>query len=266
MTDIFEKEHQQLNEVFSFSSVMDVKELRLLYYGRIDLYVTFTDDGELSMEPSSDENRPYAYVAHPVNDVVASKVKTSEFYANVYRVNKQNDGRKIIEDIRQYDSKQLERDKEKLFMLEYFEPSTVREIINSVSVVSTLRSKFDVLWEITERLSATKGRYAKQYWRRIFLDLGYNAVKDPQGSGKLIKKKYPVMLQFDRDIMELDIVPIQKFKKDPRSRTASKVNRMVKKMAIRRNQVAKRRFTTREVEDDTNKMYYDMLGKFMEYL
>lgn len=266
MTNIIDNEIKKIDEAFSGSSVMDTKELRMLYYGRLNLFVTFTDDGMLSMKPDSGYERPYGYVAHPVNDVIGKRVKTSEFYANVYRVNKNDNAREFIENIKQYDSSDLEKDKEQLYGLPYFEPETIEAAINGASLNSRLRSAFDELWEITETLAETKPSYKKQYWRRIFLDLGYNGIVDPAGTGKLIKKRSPVALVFNENIEELDIVPIQKHKSDPRQRTSRKVDRMVKRMAVKRNQVAKKRFTTRAEDEESGKLRYQMLGKFLEFI
>ena len=102
MSDFLAESEQQINEIFSASSVMDVTELRTLYYGRLNLFVTFTDDGTLTMRPDSNEQRPAGYVAYSVPDVIGRKVKSPEFYANVYRVKKNNKSREYIENIKTY--------------------------------------------------------------------------------------------------------------------------------------------------------------------
>lgn len=242
-----ESTEQLVSEGFGTSTVMNVKELRMLYYGRVNLYVTFTDDGKLDMKNKDPFDRPYGYVAYTVADVVGRKVKTSEFYANVYRVKKTRASRKFIENIRTYDSSDLKDDIMVLRTLRYFEPESIDAIVENVSVISLLKSPFDRFWEITKQAALLKGNYWRGYWRRILLDLGYSGVADPSGTGTLIKKKTPVALIFDRKVEELDIVPIQK-RRDPRRRVVRQIDHYVKKLATSRNRVAKRKFKNRATD------------------
>tara|TARA_R100000664_G_C2752088_1_gene139364 strand:+ start:183 stop:986 length:804 start_codon:yes stop_codon:yes gene_type:complete len=267
MTDFIEQAENQLNEIFSASSVMDVTELRTLYYGRLNLFVTFTDDGRLEMTPDSSEERPAGYVAYSVSDVVGKKVKTSEFYANVYRIKKNNKSREFIDDIKTFTKKQYEDAVERLYGLDYIGEDEIFEGLGKISSTSALRGYFNRLWDLTKFLAKSAGGGAwKMLWREIFLDIGYNGITDKSGSGLLVSNRNPVTIQFDSDIEEFDIVPIQKHKKDPRKRVRTQVNRYVKRLSTARNRVSKKRFVNREIEKDTNKMTYKMLNGILEYL
>lgn len=251
-----------IDESFSAASYMDVSELRLLYHGRIDLFVTFTDDGRSTDEPNSSEVRPAGLICHAINDVVGRKIQSSTFYGNVFRINKTYKSRKFLADVRQYDSSDLKQDIESLYTLSYLEHEDIDSVVNKVSVQSRIRTMFHRFWEITRKIAnARGGRYASKYWRRILFDLGYNGFNDPHGTGILIKQKKPVCLWLDKDgINEIDIVPIQKFRKDPRRRIANQVSRDVRRMATRRHQIAKKRFTDRSDKPSADNTF-DILGK-----
>lgn len=242
------EEQIKLEESFSQSAIMDVTELRLLYQGRIGIYVHFTDEGRYDDSvDSGDKNRPRGLLCYTVADVIGKKVKDPSFYGNIFRVQKNSNNKKFIEDIRQYDSSDLKRDIEKIYEIGFIDNEVIDEIVNKVSNSTKFRNMFQRFWKITEMISATKGRYASAYWRRILYDIGYLGFSDPSGTGTFTKKRNPVTLWlYQKYIDELDIIPIQKKRNDPRSRVASWVNREVTKLQTKRNQVSKRRFKNRE--------------------
>ena len=236
--DLFEQENY-LTEALTTSTVMNTTELRQLYYGRLNVYAQFTDDGELKSLPN--EQSPFGIICYEVNDIVANKVKTSKLYANVFRIKSRN----AIKDIKQYSHDMLEKDLLNLASLKYIDVNDLFVITERVNKQSLLKSPFDKLWNITKLLSGTKGKYQSKYWRRIFLDLGYDMISDPYGTGTLIKDKYPTTLVLnDNNIEQFDIVPI-KSRKEQRQRISNKIDRTVRKLSTARNRVAKRKFTTR---------------------
>lgn len=258
----FERKMQELEEGFSQSTVMNVDELRLLYHGRINIYTSFTDDGEFSISPVGNEIRPAGIVCHAINDVVGRKVKSKEFYANVFRINRSRSSRKFVDDIRQYDSRNLQDDLQELEYLDYLSIDEIVEAVDKATRSVKVRSKFQRFWEVTKFLAQNKGRQWPQYWRRILMDVGYNGFNDPSGTGILVKGRTPVCIQLDTEVEHFDIVPIQKFRRDPRRRVATQVNREVKRMETKRNRIAKRQFTDRESrKDDTN--YAALWGKVL---
>lgn len=241
---MFEQEFDKLEEAFSMSTVMNVDEFRRLYYGRQDLFATFTDDGKMDID--HDIDAPAGYISYTINDVVARKVKTHEFYANVFRVTKNRSSRRFIEDIKTYDTRQLADDLIVIRSLnDIFSEQLIEDTIEKSMVKSILKSNFQKLWDITKTLAKTKGSAYQFIWRRIFMRLGYNGISDLSGTGILVKKREPVTIVFDTRVEELDIVPIQKSRRDQRRRIVDQVDRHVKRLATARNRVAKERFVSR---------------------
>lgn len=231
-----------LEESFSTSTVMNVNELRLLYQGRLDVYATFTDDVSRELVHN---DLPICIKAHPINDIVGRKVKTSKFYAFVFRLEKNKSGNRFINDIRTYDSRDLDRDLSSIReMTTMFDIDTIEQTIERSLLKSSLKSHFQKIWSITKDLAETKGRSAPIVWRRIFVRMGYNGVAD-NGSGLFGKRGEPIVLIFNLHVEELDIVPIQKTRRDQRQRVVNQVDRYVRKLATARNRVAKRRFIDR---------------------
>lgn len=257
----FESKIQELEESFGQSTVMHVDEIRLLYHGRLDVYASFTDDGEFEVTPKN-EVRPAGYVCYAINDVIGKKVRTKEFYANIFRIKKNRGSRKFIENIRQYNQRDLQDDLLELEHVDYLSKEDIEEAINKTMRSAKVKTMFHKLWEITRHLAQMQGTYWPQYWRKILLDIGYNGFNDPSGSGILIKAKTPVCIMVDLDVEQFDIAPIQKFRRDPRRRVATQVNREVRKMSAKRNRIAKRKFTDRsDTEDNTD--YADLWAKII---
>ena len=125
----------------------------------------------------------------------------------------------------------------------------VLETIANTLEKSTLRSPFQSLWAITKAIAEvqSKNQY-KLIWRSIlFNTLGYVGFFDPSGTGLLNgdTKRQPTALILSRKIKVIDIVPIQKHRRDERRRVINNVDRHVKKVASARNRIAKRRFKDR---------------------
>lgn len=230
-----------IEESFSAASYMDVRELRALYYGRINLYASFSDDTDYDLEGRDDRRstRPAGVLCHTVNSIVARKVSSSKFYASVFRINKS--GGKFVEDLRGFSSEDYQAAKEVLYAISYIDDELVDEAVARVEANPRLRSTFEKFWELTKLLSG-KGSDMPRRWARILIDLGYDGFADESGSGLLIKSKVPVAILLNMAKMEeLDVVPIQKYRVDPRRRVQSDVDRKVKRLVTKRNRVAKKK-------------------------
>lgn len=227
----------KIEESFSFASYMDVREIRALYYGRLNMYASFTDNSEYDLRSNT---RPRGILSHAVDTIVGRKVSTEKFYAKVFRLRKS--GGKFIEDIRHYSRDELLEDIEVLKVLSSTKEDDVEKAVSAVMANGRIRRDFDRLWEITKILSNRDSRK----WAQLFKDLDYIGVEDKAGLGVLTKKKAPVMLLFDtRSKTDLDVVPIQKYRKDERARVKELVDKRVKQQATQRNRIAKQKVTVR---------------------
>ena len=227
----------KLEESFSFASYMDVREIRALYYGRLNMYASFTDNSEYDLRSNT---RPHGVLAHAVDTIVGRKVSTEKFYAKVFRLRKS--GGKFIEDIRHYSRDELLEDIEVLKVVSSTKEDDVEKAVSAVMANGRIRRDFDRLWEITKILSNKDSKK----WAKLFKDLDYIGVEDKTGLGVLTKKKAPAMLLFDtKSKTDLDIVPIQKYRKDERARVKELVDKIVKKQATKRNRIAKQKVTVR---------------------
>jgi hypothetical protein len=232
----------ELEESFSFASYMDVRELRALYYGRLNMYASFTDDESYK---TSGSGRPNGIVSHAIDTVVGRKVSTEKFYAKVFRLNKS--GGRFIEDIRHYSRDELNDDLEVLGILSTTRTDDVASAIESVMANGRIRRDFDRLWEITKIVS--KGDTKK--WATLFKELGYIGAEDKTGLGVITKKKVPVMILFNtKNKKDLDIVPVQKYRKDERERVKELVDYKVRIQAPARNRIAKQIVATRGRSQD----------------
>lgn len=225
-------------EGFGTSQVMELDDLRLLYKGRRDVYVSFTDKGEYFTEAGMKElDRPDSIISYEVDDVVARKVSTSEFYANVFRMV----SRRPIEDIRKYDARDYQKDVERLVAARVGPPDLLDIFIRDVKENVRIRSSFERLWMLTETIAKTKEDYGEK-WRHLLMQvLGYTSIHDPGGSGLLILGRAPVALYLDYgNRNDLDILEIQAQRNDPRRSVRNKVEREVRRMGTRRARVARR--------------------------
>lgn len=220
---------QTLHEMFSFASYMDVSELRSLYYGRLDLYVSFTDDNEYVTETP---DAPDGIVAHSVETVVARRASTSYFYARVFRFRKSD--REVMGDLRYYSLSDLDADRKALGLVRGVDREEVDRLFDSL--METSDRPFDVLWVATKRLSGgDAGR-----WAKILLDVGYSAIVDNTGSGYFSDAPAILILESSSRI-DIDIVPIQKYRQDSRQRVVDLVDREVKRLRTTRNRISKKK-------------------------
>lgn len=228
---------QQINEVMSFAGFMDVKELKALYYGRMDMFVSFTDDWNFIT--SGDGSRPDGILAHAIDTVVGRKVGTHLFYGRVFR--SRVSGRSFLSDIKHYSGSRYTEDKELLSTVGFYKEEDIQNAISVVEADSRIRTDFERIWNITRILSESKGsQMANKYWRETFIELGYDGFNDPTGTGIIADRGIPVMLLLNYDRKEdVDIVHVQKYRVDKRKMTTDKIERENKKMKPRRDRIAK---------------------------
>lgn len=222
-----------LVEIFSNASYMDVRELRSMYYGRINMYVSFSDTDRVEYKPKRINGaifRPTGIFCHSVDSVVGRKVSTPKLYGHVLRVRK--DG-SFVDDIRTYTSEQLKADIKHLQEEYGMDAELPAKIENRMST----RRPFERLWTLTRILS--DGNADK--WTEILLSLGYTGFEDQSGLGILSTAKVPCALVLDAgEATFFDIVPMQKYRKEERARIRDNVDRKVDKMETKRNRVAKK--------------------------
>lgn len=222
---------------FGQGSNLDLVDLRLMYYGRIGVYVAFTDDGEYETKTSSYEmDRPDGVICHQVNDVVGRKVKSSAFYMNILRIQ----SNASILDVSNYRINQFWKDVDTLRDMDV-ELDILNFYVDEVVGDTKLRSPFDRIWALTEHLARMKSDYGRE-WQSILMYLGYDAVEDLRGSGVITLGREPVtlVLYHDRVITDIDILHAQLHRTDPRKRTSDMVARKLKTLKNERNRIAKK--------------------------
>jgi len=243
MTDFLtniEETLYSLNEATSYASYMNVDELRHLYYGRVNILVSFSNDEKLNTSGYYQNRliRPKGILGYSVEDVVGRRVSSNRFYGHVYRDKVSNTN--AIRDIQSYSSEDLGRDLEKMKTFSYINPHALEDAIIVSENNPRMRRNFEVLWSIMQTI-IQRERNADRIWARLFQDLGYDAITDQRGLGFLSDAKASTTLIFDhRDIEMFDIVPIQKYRTDPRRATRDKVDRIVERLRTRRRTVAKK--------------------------
>lgn len=221
---------------FGQSSHLDLSDLRLMYYGRNAIYVAFTDNGEYELSTTSYEmDRPDGLICYEVNDVVGNKVKSSEFYFNILRLDKKN-----LLNISSYTAGDLKKDISKLHSLK-IDQEILQFYLDEVVKDTTIKTNFERLWILTENIARIKSDYGSE-WASILMALGYSAISDTTGTGLLIVGRTPVTICLDMGtVTDIDILPAQKFRKDPRKRTQDMVTRKLRLLRNTRNRVAKRK-------------------------
>lgn len=231
---------------FATGANVELSELRLLYYGRKGIHIAFSDAGEYSFETTVHElDRPDGILCHPLNDVISRRVNSSEFYANVFRV---GSGR-TIEDIRRYTRDNFNVDLTKLQNMKLLDEDTFDELATPIIKDVRIRHYFQRLWDLTGDIAKEKGgeNFGK-VWRDILMRLGYTRIVDTSGTGIIVSGRRPVTMYLDyANRQDLDIVPIQKNRLDPRLHTRQSVERKIARMGVRRNRISRRRVETRGV-------------------
>lgn len=244
---------QLITESLTNATQADVRELRSMYYGRLDMFVSFSDDSKIQTDQ---KDLPTGIVSHKVEDVVGRKVKVSELYGHVFRVKKSR-GR-VVESIKAYSMDDLHNDINKLKDLPYVYEDDVDEIVPKVMSNRLIRSNFDRFWEITRAL--TDG--LSDLWSRILVDIGYIGFNDPDGLGLFSRRGQPTALIINQARIEtFDILKVQT-RNETRSRIRDDVEREVKKMQTRRKRVQKkdRMIKTKKSEDILSKALAYQLG------
>lgn len=234
---------------FGQSSHLDLDEIRLLYYGRPSIFVSFTDDGEYDLKPTNlvDMDRPDSILCYDVRDVVGRKVRSGAFYANIFRpiVDKRS-----IKNIKQYSKQDFKIDS--LILTEKYGHLESWGLLKSQYIDSIrFKSEFTRLWELTSALAYEIGGDHGKVWNFILRDeLKYGMISDPTGSGVFVSGRTPATLIIDyNNRIDMDILPIQKYRIDPRRHTREMVERKVRKLAGSRNRIAKRRKSGKGIFD-----------------
>lgn len=226
---------------FSATSVLDVASLDG-YYGRMDVYVSFTDDGEYDMVGAIDGNiRPEGIFAYMVNDVVGRTSRESTLYAKVFRYKERSREPLKVQNYRMDD---YELDYQKLVRLFPDHADTLDEIYTLVPGQLQIKNPFSHLWQLTFRFAAemVKGlKNIKKFWTGLLLDLGYDAVIDKSGTGVISRKRKPCIVVLETDVEDLEIVSTQKYKKEQNSRIHAKIARFndLTKVSNARNRIKK---------------------------
>lgn len=226
----------------SFASYMDVSELRLLYYGRNDMYVAFSDTHEIDMSgfEGSSLKRPYSIVSHSIDTVVGRKASSHLLYGHVFRL--KTKGGDFVRDVKNFTLEEYETAKDALYAIPYIDNDDLDFVVNLVDSNLRIRSPFERFWNLTKSLVIDMGQNADKVWRRMLIDLGYSGFNDPSGTGIIGVRRQPVMILLEeRDMEKFDIVPVQKYRTEKRNRIRDNVNRINKRLRTKRNRVAKRR-------------------------
>lgn len=208
----------------------DVSELREKYRGRRDIYVIFTDDGELDFQGSTagSQERPYGVFAWDVNDVISRKsTRIGGRYANVVRYLPDE-----ILDYRKYNQMDFMEDIELLKLLDYVDPEEVDRGLDH----GTIGKPFDRIMDITNRLTFGHA-LGDRLWRRILSDLGYTSIRDQDGRCIILDVE---------DLQELDIVQYETFRPENRSNVIRSISRKNWLTRSQRNRFSK----VRELRQD----------------
>lgn len=73
-------------------------------------------------------------------------------------------------------------------------------------------------------------------------DIGYDGFNDPSGKGILTKARIPATLLIKyKDRMDIDIMPIQKYRQDRRKMMTDRIDLKVRKLQSRRNRIARQK-------------------------
>lgn len=240
--DIF-REDPTLEEAMSNASYMNVQEMRILYYGRMDLYAAFSDNDkvDLSGREGSDLVRPYGLLCFPIDTIIARKVGTNLHYAHITRFRGRGEG--FLANISTYNRDDFFTDLEVMKAIPYLGEELVSRVWHEIGTRSLSISYFQQFWNLTKSLAEEKNKSnADKFWRRILEDLGYDGFNDPSGKGILTKARIPATLLIKyKDRMDIDIMPVQKYRKDRRRMLTDRIDLKVKRLHARRNRIARQK-------------------------
>lgn len=232
---------------FSVTSVLDVSTL-WGYYGRLDCYASFTDTGEYDRTGEIDRNiRPNGVLGYPINDVVGRYSRETTLYARVFRY--RDDSSHILNPA-QYSMDHYEMDVKKVMKAHPKLEEELDEIYTLVPGQIRIRNAFSHLWQFTYMVAVKLSGGASgvnKKWADVLMDLGYKAVLDKRGTGVMTTNRRPAILvlgqEYDhrRDIIDLEIVSTQKYKKEQNSRIANQIIRFnnLTRVANARNRIKK---------------------------
>lgn len=255
MTDnFFDKKAEDLMESIGHVGHIDDTELRRLYYGRMGIYVSFSD------QPVHDESgtngsklvRPFGVQAHSVEDVVGRKVSSAKLYGFVFR-SKTSSGKRLL--VNSYASHDYDEDIRKILGLDLGSLSVeVEQLHEIIEKYQGLTNHFERLWKVTRFIAFQEDIASNRdyRWNEILRSIGYDVIVDSTGKGIITERKQPVSL-FLSDLVreDLDIIPIQKFRKDRRHNVKALVDRRNREMWVARNRIAKRKtdpFRTNKID------------------
>lgn len=177
-------------------------------------------------------------MGYRVDEVVGRKTNTSLFYGIVFRT-KTTDTR-FISDIRVYDNDAYQEDVSLLGELPYVKRDHLEAGLEKIESEHRFGRFFDRLWFLTKFLAKKLGSVEKN-WHRLLVDIGYVGFEDVSGAGLFISKRNPCLLILDvKYITEIDVLPLQKYRTDPRLRIRDDVERKVKKLQTKRRRIAKK--------------------------
>lgn len=216
---------------FSVNSVLDVSSLNG-YYGRLDVFASFTDDGEYDLDARIDGNiRPHGVYGYMINDVVGRTSRETTLYARVFRYKTvSNDSL----DVQKYTMDKYEEDYKRL--LKKF-PKWEEELDEIHTLVpGQLRTKnaFAHIWQLLFRFAAKLKRgiqAVKLMWGELFEVLGYEAVVDKRGTGVISANRKPCIVIFGKennwksDVEDLEIVSTQVYKQEQNTQMFQKIAR-----------------------------------------
>lgn len=227
-----------LEDTPNSAQYMDITELKALYYGRLDMYGSFSNDENLEksgIDKNGEPKRPSGVALYEVTDIVGRTVNSSKFYVHVARVKPR--GGKLL-NMESYSVISFQRDVSRL--KEMIDEEYIDQLVHEVNRDPRIRYEGERFWKLTKLLSLPYKREGDDYWSGILSDLNYYGIKDNKGI--ISKDRKPVLYIFnEKDLTVYDIVPIQKYKKDKRMRTIERIAEKTKRMYVDRSRVAQRK-------------------------
>ena len=219
-----------LNEAKMPETRHNVVELRALYYGRLYIYVAFSDQGdyEFSGYSGGTLKRPYGIECLAVNDVVGrhtTHIKTDK-YANVFRYRADD----VLSESG-YSRQELSDDMDVLMTLDYISAEDINRAKGRAGILSQISSPFNYLLDLTKDISLEYS-LSDRLWRRLLGDLGYDTIQYRTG--------VTLVLGFD-DREDLDIIPYETFKPENRDYVRRKIDKANKLTWMTRNRFSKLR-------------------------
>lgn len=224
------EESQSAARRFSATGVLDTTPL-MRYYNRRNVFVSFTDTGDFIYDiPKSDIG--YGIISYPVNDVIGRKVNETTLYGRVFRLDYKNRPHLLVS---QYRKAMLDADKNRIRSY-ITDARTSREfdgdfhqgqldvIFSDASMKASDSGFFGQLWFIVNEIAKNHHYDIEAY--QLFIQLGYSVIYDDTGRGIITSRRTPVLLMFDEnEVQNLEIVSVQKFKKEQNSYMKFRINR-----------------------------------------